>query len=964
MSEDPFASVPGHASRFGTLRPVDAKPPTEQDRYTRDALLAEGGMGRVFLAHDARLEREIAIKEALPGPAVSALAREARLTARLDHPSIVAVHDFGYGPSGLPFYAMRLVRGRSLEQVLSDPLTRAQRLALLTHFRDACQALAYAHAMGIVHRDIKPANVLVGAFGETQVVDWGLALPVTDARAELIGSPAWMSPEQANERPADARTDVFGLGAILYHTLSGQPPYPQPDPLAAIVAAGEGDHPALPSDLPPDLVAIARKAMRVDPDARYPDAGALADDIERYLTGERVSAYDYAPAELFARLLTAWRAPIIVAAVLLTLLTTYIAVSTIQLSLERDRAVGAEARANDALATSLASQATTAISTGAEGSALVFAANSLLHRETPLARGAYVAARSAWPLARLSRQSLHDCPNATLIADGLLCHDSDALWRLTQGREVWRRAMRALTVSPSARFVAVQDGESAHLLDLTTGAVVDRWIRLAGAIPLVGNENDRFTNRRHENPNWVGDPHPERRVTIEHCAVDLPPRVRTMAPRSDTVADWCADGVIKVGDPTTHRSYPTNLSVREHGDASVMTFNRDETRLVVGYYRGLMLMVDLTTGAIRPFLRRDASGVVSASFSPSGARLATVRESGHVDIWDVADLSLLASVPTVHARDVAMTDDNTLRVLGRDHDVWALTEQPYVPVRARSRGVRTLQLSQSGAWLASGHSDADAYVWPVQTPAEPDALSFGLGTVMQLAWTDDDHLLGVGGETHIGHHLHRTGASGRPVSFIGRSRDLVYTDEGTFVALHYAAPPLRLDLNGEPQPLDCPKVEFRQAVSGYLVTIAGDVHPYLPGRCGEPLANLSAQRLGRAAEDLLALSFDSVVRIAPNGAHKLRFNIDNSQAYSLRGSPNGQWIAAGGLDHAIRVFDGDTGALVAQWTGHTQRVSALTFTADSQYLISAGWDGVIRTWPLDALTITPNDLGVSLDDLL
>ena len=196
-------------------------PAITEGRYEVVEELGRGGIGRVFLADDQRLERQVALKELLPGSGAHTqdrFLREARLTAGLEHPGIVPVYDLGQNPDGSPYYTMRRIRGRSLRQVLREAKALDQRLRLVRQFRDICEAVAYAHAHGVVHRDLKPDNVMLGEFGETVLLDWGLAKrrgvddePVSPQPQPLlpggtdtqtvdgiaVGTPAYMSPEQA-----------------------------------------------------------------------------------------------------------------------------------------------------------------------------------------------------------------------------------------------------------------------------------------------------------------------------------------------------------------------------------------------------------------------------------------------------------------------------------------------------------------------------------------------------------------------------------------------------------------------------------------------------------------------------------------------------------------------------------------------------------------------------------------------
>jgi eukaryotic-like serine/threonine-protein kinase len=195
--------------------------------------IAQGGMGIVYAARDLTFDREVAIKVMKPGMNASVFLREARITARLPHPGIPPVYALGTLPDGRPYLAMKLIRGDTLDKVLKSRVElHSDRGSLLAAFEQICQAVGYAHAQGIVHRDLKPSNIMVGAFGEVQVMDWGLAKEIGGAEPEVSylssgsddiaatvagqvkGTPAYMAPEQARGEQVDARADVFALGGI------------------------------------------------------------------------------------------------------------------------------------------------------------------------------------------------------------------------------------------------------------------------------------------------------------------------------------------------------------------------------------------------------------------------------------------------------------------------------------------------------------------------------------------------------------------------------------------------------------------------------------------------------------------------------------------------------------------------------------------------------------------------------
>ncbi len=329
-------------------------------RYTRDgAELGRGGLGRVVLGQDRVLRREVAVKEltfAADDPAVrQRFEREARLAAQLEHPAIITVYDLGRTGDEIPFYVMRRVEGRTLSDAIAHAGTREARQALLAHVLPLCHAVAYAHSRGVLHRDIKPQNVMVGRFGETVLLDWGLArrdaspasLPdVGETGAgSLVGTPAYMSPEQArgDVKALDERTDVYGLGAVLFQVLTGRPPHEgasvaelvhqvRAEPVRAVRQ--------VEPDAPPELAAVAQKCLAFDPAQRYASAAEVAADVERYLTGGRVSAYRYPRLELLGRFARRHRAVLSVAAAALVALGAVLAVSYRSVQRERDELRG------------------------------------------------------------------------------------------------------------------------------------------------------------------------------------------------------------------------------------------------------------------------------------------------------------------------------------------------------------------------------------------------------------------------------------------------------------------------------------------------------------------------------------------------------------------------------------------------------------------------------------------------
>jgi tetratricopeptide (TPR) repeat protein/tRNA A-37 threonylcarbamoyl transferase component Bud32 len=352
----PSAAAPAKPDReAGAPKPAGngkAEPPPGEDtvlvpsfnpqlrshRYVLRQFHARGGIGEVWLAEDAEIGRRVALKRLRKKREdhEQRFLVEAQITGQLEHPGIVPVHDLGVDDDGRPFYVMTFIHGQTLKEVVADyhagkspsgePL-EVQGTRLLENFVKVCEAVAYAHHRGVVHRDVKPDNVMLGPFGETLVLDWGMAKvrSQTEAAADtarvqltyssgsretqagiVMGSPVYMAPEMAEGRPseADERTDVYLLGATLYHILTGQPPR-EGSSYDEILELARTVPPPPPrrrkADVPRALEAICLKAMAHHPRDRYASARELGQDVQRYLAGAPVTAY---PEPVLAR---AWR---------------------------------------------------------------------------------------------------------------------------------------------------------------------------------------------------------------------------------------------------------------------------------------------------------------------------------------------------------------------------------------------------------------------------------------------------------------------------------------------------------------------------------------------------------------------------------------------------------------------------------------------------------------------------------
>jgi eukaryotic-like serine/threonine-protein kinase len=313
-------------------RDVIAEPPpgARLGQYRLCAEYARGGFGLVWRADDEILGREVALKQMSGDLAADADYRqrfvaEARIAARLQHPGVVPVYNLGEAEGQHPYYAMKLVRGQTMAEAIrrfhSEPRETGERtvehLRLLNAYLAVTRAMAYSHSRGVIHRDLKPDNIVLGDYGETVILDWGLAKVLRDGAAEeespavpaaspspvnatqfgtVMGTPAYMSPEQAAGRlsEVDERSDIYCLGAILYHLLTGQPPFrgtDSDDVVQQVLAQAPPRPSTVSTTVPRALEAICLRAMASKRSERYAEVVALSRDLERYLADEPVSAH-------------------------------------------------------------------------------------------------------------------------------------------------------------------------------------------------------------------------------------------------------------------------------------------------------------------------------------------------------------------------------------------------------------------------------------------------------------------------------------------------------------------------------------------------------------------------------------------------------------------------------------------------------------------------------------------------
>jgi WD40 repeat protein len=874
--------------------------------------LARGGMGRIVRAHDRRLGRDVAIKELLPGHDDVRFEREARITARLAHPAIVAIHEAGRWPSGEPFFAMKLVAGTSLDKRLAATTSFAERLALVSNVIAAVEALAYAHGERVIHRDLKPANILVGNYGETVVIDWGLAKDLTSTDADdlmvgpfrggnegetvagaVMGTPAYMPPEQADGDPVDERADVYALGALLYHVLAGRPPYEGKTTDTVLAAVLQGPPRALAklvASAPIELVAIVDKAMARDADSRFASAQPMADELRRFQTGQLVTSHRYTAGELARRWLRRHRAPVAVGAIAFATLAIVGVASVAKIVAEQHRAdrEAADARSR--------------------------ADRGTLERARVLLETDPTAAVAA--LADLSPGAAEWRAARTVIADARARGTS----RVLHGDGP---AITELAFSADGAYLAAIEGTELIAWDLETG-VASRFLASGEAsrhrtIAWTGHDllHVDFTGRLGRwHPFAGGDD--QVLPDLDHDSVLLAPGGRYVA-----VTDRNDTG--EVIELATGRHTPV-------GSVQAYDWDRDGHTLLVFDRRAREVRrIDVATGAMARFpfahegVRSLASsgdrvyvGVADGAFIAGGNAWPT----GHASDIDqlvalpdgrLASASSLAGIPMRAEELVDRTQDATITISDGSHDV--------VRLAGHHASITALAVSPSGQ-VSSADNHGEVRIW-TRTPV---AFKHGHMRVpvafLDLART---HLIVVHDATAVEIDL-ATGAK--------TTIERAFAIDGPWPK-EFSYPV------GEETPFDPPRFAGRASHSDRWVTIDHRFQAWVWDLTGGRELCEDTRLVAIAGDGSRVATFDHDElhewdpRTGSGGEES-----DSTQTNALAVAPNGSQLAVGNERFELRLYRGGMPAQVPL-PKQVTAASTLAFSTDGA-LLAGGFDTDIR----------------------
>lgn len=996
----------------GTRSKQSAHPFSTQDknRYVTIAELGRGGMGTVVSALDLRLNRQVALKQVTQlvrdSPGMEhRLAREALITAALDHPAIVPVFDAGKNQDGSIFYTMRLVRGRALTEAIKAAKSIGARLLLLRHFLSACEAIAYAHSVGVIHRDVKPDNILVGEFGETQVADWGLArrdqetdaetsaivpaLPIATSAGAILGTPTYMSPEQASGGVIDARSDVFALGVVLHEIICGVPPLSGKTAAEALAALRSGTIPLLfteQKDAPAELVSIAEKAMQADPQDRYPDARALVNDVSRFLDGRRVSAHPYSLQQEVLRVAKKWRVPLAVAAVfgVLLLLLGIWAIQRTQA--ERDAALSAErkmrtalAAADDSLAKSLLEQALDAQLVDAQPEAELLAGHALTLTESPEARGVLARFSLADRPLLVDKQVAPTCATARIGNDGsLLClnHGVLAVYLGRTLHPTWEKKISgqdAIWFGNGQQIVVNQEGSFGALLDAHTGAQIDSFRgRFVAPRGLVGHSAETRGILHHVDGVSVFSAQTRTIANHAPCGGSGTHLVSSFSEQSERIATFCTDGSLIVFgvDGKVQYLFP-NVFGSDRKGASAVAVSPDGNRVVVAGLDSDLVVLELPSQNKRIYRHPQVGVIGNLSFSPDGRFLLMLGDRGGVSIWNPDRGVTIRRLPVYGDKAARWSiDGKMLFALGQQLRRWQLPSvlNPMHLSASSQPGIAGIATSSQGDRLAIARGDGSMEVIDALSSALHFRDQFQKGVLKGVSFSERGLIAWAAGSPSFRQYSE----AGEVLSThdFSRLRRAALLPSGWLVSLCYGQGLrlIRLGAASDPPVVIGQKefIDLDQSGDGktlVLADLAGDIW-LLRDRNDHPEATVlthaegvTAVAIGEAAQTI-ALAKERSIQLIDLTTRKLIREIPSHgrAILDIKLSADGRWLAAGDLDQAARVWSVIDGRLTAVMYGHTGRVSAVAFSPDSERLYTASWDGEPRVFGLHALRGSPKRL--------
>ncbi len=893
--------------------------------------IAQGGMGIVYSAECLTFGREVAVKVMKAGMSAAVFNREAQITARLPHPGIPPVHALGTLPDGRPYLVMKLIKGETLDSILKKRSDfSSDRGKLVAVFEHICQAVGFAHAQGIIHRDLKPSNVMVGAFGEVQVMDWGLAREVRGAEeiepetvvtdqsltmaGQIKGTPEYMAPEQARGEELDARADVFALGGMLAAILTGRPPFSGNSVMETIARAVKCDLGETLSRLDvsgadPELLALCRRCLEARREDRPADGTELAVAVAEYraevearlIQAERERA---AEAERLKRRRTQWAlagtAGLLILAGLFGIVVAYLWRSAesnrAEAEIQRDTANNAKADADvqrEKLAVfEYGGAMRVAHQEWRDGN--LTAMGALLDAADPKLRG--------WEwryLNRLRDPSLLSLnghtgwvQSAQFSSDGnrivTASYDNTAkVWDSKTGVELLSlkghtNLVCSAQFSPDGNRIVTAGDNTAKVWDAKTGKELISF-----------NGHTKRVNSARFSPDG------NRIVTASDDATAKIWDAKTAAEifsfnghtNKMNFAQFSADGnrivtangdTAKVWDAKTGKEL---LSLKGHTGFGSAEFSADGKCIVTANGYNTAKMWDADTGAELMSFKGHTHYVVSAQFSPDGNRIVTASRDKIAKVWDAKTgaelLSLKGHTDRVDSAQFS-PDGNRIVTAGyKTAKVWDTnTGAEMGPfIRQNSTGANSAHFSSDGNSIVTANIDKTAKVWDAKTVTEFLTLNGHTGEVNSAHFSPD----------------------GNCILTASKDNTAKVWDAKTGAEL--------LSLKGHTDAV-------------YSAQFSPD-----------------GNRIVTASNDNTAKVWDAIT-----GNEFLSLKGHTGFVWSAQFSPDGNRIVTASRDDTAKVWDAKTGAEIISLNGHTSLVHSAQFSPDGNRIVTASFDGTAKVW--------------------
>ncbi len=937
-----------------------------QRGYESRGLVARGGMGAILRVWDEDLRRTLAMKVVLgrdeeigdegpPKVADNQLSRfleEAQITGQLDHPGIVPVHDLGIGEDGRVFFTMPLVRGKDLKQIFDhvhageEGWTESRALGVMVK---VCEAMAYAHSKGVIHRDLKPANVMVGRFGETYVMDWGLAKVMgreetqevrrqvdvnsaisivnTDRRdkaksnpdsplitldGDVVGTPAYMAPEQAQGRSQDIgpAADVYAVGAMLYHLFTGNIPYnvegAKISPQTVLSRAIDGPPKPIEEQtkaVPIELVAICEKAMERAIGERYDNMLELAEDLRAFLEGKVVRAYEQGALAEFRKWVTRNKiaASGIASSVLIALGGLGIFAWQQSESKAAQEELNSQLRSNQSDLERSNEEMTAARDRAMVNQNLAETARLEADAQAQLARHqSYVANLRAADLslnldrAGEAKQRLSVCEEELRGFEWhhlALRADPQAL--LMRHRE----GVTSIDLLPNGSLLSASKDSTVREWDLTSGEPLAIY-RLAEGYSLqawgaVGTEDGtRILGHTVPNRLWL----------------------------------WDAGNQELLRSVAAHSSWLiTDLAIRP-GDEHFVTSGIDK-QILLWDFKGL----ELEGRAGTPIAPLSDSEIPSClAWSPDGTTLATGFQDSVIRIWPMGADKLKTELVGHSGAVKSLAYDPAGKLLASASEdasarIWNVeTEETIVILAGHRRALNCVAFNADSTRLATGSDDSTVRVWDVSSGRQIQVMRGCEGPVRDVCFT-------VGGEEVIG------ASEDGSIRLWSLSNDTTTTD----IPDH---PGLATSLDFHPNGKQLASASSDSSVRLWNLRTRRRVAELKGHGKGVTAVQYSpdGKHLASSSRDRSVIVWDT-----ETGQSLLKFLEHEREVRDVAWRPDGKQLASCGSRGDVYLFDPFSGGDVALLAGHKGSIHALDYSADGKRLATAGSDKTARIWNLE-----------------